>query len=724
MRFLLMVWLSRRERIGSCGQGGAGAATIKASASWPRARLPGPKSPPRAAAKKKALKAVKAASSGDGAAELRALVGLVTESREAHLKRHGGFLRRCPRCRFYKFGGSWIASYGSLSHPLQPRTKTVWLQERPARWGGTWALGCYICADFVLRKQTAEKPDGPPSASTPARGKHKRFCSAWTKYEAVSWNLQSEQVRQHKDTDAHKIGADNFVRPDAPVHIMLQATFEDDKLLAGAVPQPADWLRAWRLTQDPSSWESAAHAAETEHFIASIRSRPVQRKAYRAMVICMAEVIRHKKRELLREASAIFLSFDDKNGRKLLRCKVDMPAASPAARCLDALGASGCGTFFEYGASILIIGCARAGQELEVRDYERDYAERTASEVLAMIRRLCTPLGEVTDEVLYKGILRKVRGIVVDGALLKTAQVLQTGDMPRIVIILRDPAHVIRTTCKDPLHDGAAFREQHDRLFASKHAVLKDLQNSHLWKDQLQAAQKELLREGGALGGLGRPLLHLNFVQPRFESFAAPRRRYVCLLRAIAHVLVIKAGDSRQSAELRRRCQASFDAMTSVDCFVAGLAGDFGEVCVEFLRLFDVQDHDPARTASEVRHFKEKLKALFQDGYVVCDASCLDAENKTLAQIALENIQEPFVARLGAAPPIPRRDTDAAPPVQYALFFSLPSCRGCCAFFLLFFFSSLLRRRCSPKAVVGAAPSAGMVTAPGPCGQSRRAGEI
>ena len=41
----------------------------------------------------------------------------------------------------------------------------------------------------------------------------------------------------------------------------------------------------------------------------------------------------------------------------------------------------------------------------------------------------------------------------------------------------------------------------------------------------------------------------------------------------------------------------------SADCFIAGLAGDYGEACLEFLRYFDVRDHDPARAAGEVDAF-------------------------------------------------------------------------------------------------------------------------
>ena len=143
------------------------------------------------------------------------------------------------------------------------------------------------------------------------------------------------------------------------------------------------------------------------------------------------------------------------------------------------------------------------------------------------------------------------------------------------------------------------FSEQYDRLFGQRHAVLQDFMNSEAWRDQLEKCQQELQDAGTPPSGLKSVLRHVAFVQPRFESFVAPRRRYVCLLRAIAMVLATKAGDARQGSDVQRRAEAALAAMAkSEDCFVAGLAADYGEVCLEFLRKFDVTDHDPARTAS------------------------------------------------------------------------------------------------------------------------------
>ena len=180
--------------------------------------------------------------------------------------------------------------------------------------------------------------------------------------------------------------------------------------------------------------------------------------------------------------------------------------------------------------------------------------------------------------------------------------------MPSIVLILRDPAHVIRPSCRDPLHDADQFKAQYDRLFGGRHAVLSDFHNFIAWRDQLEACQREEILERGELpGGMNHVLRHIAYVQPRFESFVAPRRRYVCLLRQIAQVLVVKAYDTRLSNAMRARAKDALEAMNAIDCFTAGLAADYGEVCLEFLRAFDTSDHDPSRTSGEINDFVKAL---------------------------------------------------------------------------------------------------------------------
>ena len=173
----------------------------------------------------------------------------------------------------------------------------------------------------------------------------------------------------------------------------------------------------------------------------------------------------------------------------------------------------------------------------------------------------------------------------------------------------------------------------------------------------------------------------MQHVQPRFESLATPRRRYVCLLRPIALELAIKAGDARLETKIQKRAEHALTSMMEAkDVFAAGLAGDYGEVCVEFLRCFDVHDHDPATAARQVEDFTNKLRLLFVEGHIVrapagassastpgsastsaapgsastsaapgspSTPAAPEPQIKTLTQIALGAVKEPFVVSYG-----------------------------------------------------------------------------
>ena len=165
--------------------------------------------------------------------------------------------------------------------------------------------------------------------------------------------------------------------------------------------------------------------------------------------------------------------------------KCDTPGL-PGMSCLDADK-----TLLPYGARLGMIGCMPPDLP-KMSEYEDDYARRTASAVVKLTERFCSPRG-MLDEGLFKSLLLKVRVVCVDGAPLKTANFLRTTSMPNIVLIVRDPAHVIRSSAANPLHSADLFDEQYSRLLSSRHAALKCFMNSHVWQYQLQACQADIL---------------------------------------------------------------------------------------------------------------------------------------------------------------------------------------------------------------------------------------
>ena len=95
--------------------------------------------------------------------------------------------------------------------------------------------------------------------------------------------------------------------------------------------------------------------------------------------------------------------------------------------------------------------------------------------------------------------------MVVDGALLNTAQIMQMPTchkMPTIVSCLLDAAHSFRTTCSMPLHDAAFFSEQYGRLFDQRLAVLNGLQNSTVWQGLLEGCKRHILKPEEVWEGL------------------------------------------------------------------------------------------------------------------------------------------------------------------------------------------------------------------------------
>ena len=149
--------------------------------------------------------------------DLEALVGPITETKEAHLARHSGGCRSCPRCRWYARGPDWVRVHGNVRETARagPR-KVVWCDERPARWGGAWAIGCKLCADAVARVQGGSRGAAAPSAPTESgpilssQPIRRRLGTHWARFEVRPWALQAEHVRQHAESDVHKCALQVF----------------------------------------------------------------------------------------------------------------------------------------------------------------------------------------------------------------------------------------------------------------------------------------------------------------------------------------------------------------------------------------------------------------------------------------------------------------------------------------------------------------------------------
>ena len=140
-----------------------------------------------------------------------------------------------------------------------------------------------------------------------------------------------------------------------------QATVEDERLRAGAVPQPEDWVRVWRAIRKTESWSSSAAGTHTDQWISQTRARVPLPRALMQLTWILQEVVREQHRRDIQTASAISNGLDDRGGYTLVRFRC-VSFSSPAA---------------SRGG---VLGCANCLGGVTLAVLESDYAERAAGE--------------------------------------------------------------------------------------------------------------------------------------------------------------------------------------------------------------------------------------------------------------------------------------------------------------------------------------------------------
>ncbi len=562
------------------------------------------------------------------------LVGLATETKAEHARRHSPAVASCPRCLFMRRRQQWLEKYGSTCTTAGGirrgrGERIVWIAERPPHWGGPWAIGCLVCAQALLRL-----PAGSKSGH--------RLCNRWARFEVMSYKcMHSFSPAQHAATDAHRVAIRAFLSPDAPAVEVLR-TSEEDALFRGAVPQPSHWLRVWRFLKCPSSWHAAEQTNETENFLNSVHGRPLTRKACHAMAEVLAEACRVEKRKILLASWSIAILIDDKGPYRMIRYKCDggPPAGGPAdpGECPPPVSAC-------TGLLALLRDGGR-GENDRLQDFSEDHAVRMATSIVEGIRRLATPLdsGE-TNEPLVAHVLSHCRVFCSDGAVLKCGRILRERHMPNIVLLLRDAAHALRPALgAKTLMLDTEFAAQWDQFFGEEKAFVSTLQHSDALQAKLRACQRQVLQHGPGLGGrLAHVMRHFSFAKHRWESTHGPRRKLCCLLLPVAVLLAYMADDARLDKAARQRYAKTLEAINGAEVVRLGLQADFTAETTEFLREFDVADPDPAITPRRKAAFIARMQALFGEGRVLAEIGGF--ENASLTSIAVSQIKEPVTLR-------------------------------------------------------------------------------
>ena len=132
--------------------------------------------------------------------------------------------------------------------------------------------------------------------------------------------------------------------------------------------------------------------------------------------------------------------------------------------------------------------------------------------------------------------------------------------------------------------------------------------------DSFQEIPRDVLRAPGLDRPLAVVLDHLRFAKQRFDSSADPMAKVAFMLLPIATLLAYIGSDNRHKKEDRERATRLLKKLDSKFALALGVSAGWGIVCQAFLRLFDKQNHDVAKTHGEIRALKLTLEVLFLKG--------------------------------------------------------------------------------------------------------------
>ena len=278
------------------------------------------------------------------------------------------------------------------------------------------------------------------------------------------------------------------------------------------------------------------------------------------MIRILAAVVRSRRQKALAQCSHISLTVDDRADFRLLRyrCSFSSPhsfsqACTKAGPQIPALTAtSTIQDWVEVEPLVMegVLGVHRSGGNVPgntIDSHDQDKSIKMAESVMDMMRQACQDAGGTFDQELFQHLCSHTCHFAADqgSSAHKCGQLLaQYPELCQLKWLSSDMAHQVRIASKDPLHANAGFNSQWERLFSARHALVPDIQHSEVWRSRLIAAQKSVLRSCGPQCSVDKVLRTFSFAKQRFDSTAMPMLKYCCMLRAIALVCAMQAGDA------------------------------------------------------------------------------------------------------------------------------------------------------------------------------------
>ena len=528
-------------------------------------------------------------------------VGTVEETDAEHLQRHTGLARRsCPRCLY-------LVRRSEMERQATSRGGIKWLSQRPSFLGGSWALGCCVCA--AARKSEVIVQARRERA---ARGQHQACARAgckWARYEVCrSLNTYVGQhgrfvntatlLQQHAHSKAHVEAiqlldtSENHLRFAEVVQVDT-LTAAGEAAFAGLVPQPTDWKNAWAENSSCVSFHKQQTIADKK---GEAQAGSCVRKQRLKMLAVQAEQERTHVWKRLREATSVCLSMDEGKARKVLRVRCD--TREPP---------------YSFGGVIGFLDTAYANLE----EITEDHGKTAVNKLGDFFRDFFTPLSGAESEAgAFEAFVDKVFVLCADGAAAarKILFMCAVFLFKNLRMVIRDPAHAIRRSLM-PMHFDSLFGQVWHEIADRKHALLPDVMNSPKNQQILQALQVTL---AVSIPNDARPvqtvLRHLSFAKQRMDSAANPLAALGLMLLVVGTMLAIRASDVRNTEAARKNATHLLKLFKPLFCEAVGASADWGLVTLAFTRLFDSRNHDISCTTRELETFFEVIDACFRRG--------------------------------------------------------------------------------------------------------------
>ena len=157
---------------------------------------------------------------------------------------------------------------------------------------------------------------------------------------------------------------------------------------------------------------------------------------------------------------------------------------------------------------------------------------------------------------------------------------------PHMIAYQRDPAHAIRTACKEPMERAVRFERIFKMLFSKDHALLKDLRYSDLWAGKVLEWQRRVIEDRGFMGGDVKDIIRtFVFAPQRFESFCTPLFNLLIVIPAIFKMMKMIVEEWRDVKQAKRARHA-LHLMDGQFILDLGLIADYGSVLVGLAEEF------------------------------------------------------------------------------------------------------------------------------------------